>query len=56
MQKKLSEVVDGVGRECRDAQIVGARCTLSLGKVFEVDAGQVEEGIFVERCEFLLRL
>jgi hypothetical protein len=56
VQEKLAEVVDGVGDQSGDAEVIGARDALRFGKVFEVDTGQVEKGVFVERGEFLLSL
>lgn len=56
MQEKLSEVVDGVGDQSGDAEVIGAGDALRFREIFEVDTGQVEKGIFVERGEFLLSL
>lgn len=56
MQQELAEVVDRVGDEGGNAEVVGAGDTFALRELFEVDAGQVEEGIFVEGGEFLLGL
>lgn len=56
VQQELAEVVDRVGDEGGNAEVVGAGDTFALRELFEVDAGQVEEGIFVEGGEFLLGL
>lgn len=56
MQEKLAEIVDGVGDQSGDAEVIGARDALGFGEVFEVDAGQVQESVFVERGEFLFSL
>lgn len=56
VQEELAEVVDGVGDEGGDAEVVGAGDALGFGEVLEVDAGQVEEGVFVKGGEFLLGL
>jgi hypothetical protein len=56
VQEKLSEVVDGVGDQSGDAEVIGAGDALRFREIFEVDTGQVEKGIFVERGEFLLSL
>lgn len=56
VQQELTEVVDRVGDESGNAEAVGAGDTFALGEPFEVDTGQVEEGVFVEGGEFLLGL
>ena len=56
VQKQLAKVVDGIGDEGGDAEVVGARDALAFWKFFEVDAGQVQEGVFVEGSEFLFSL
>ncbi|KAJ5082902.1 hypothetical protein N7532_011945 [Penicillium argentinense] len=56
VQEELAKVVDGVGDQRSDTEVVGAREALVFGEVFEVDAGQVQEGVFVERGKFLFSL
>lgn len=56
VEEKLAEVVDGVGDQRGDAEVVGALGALFFLEVLEVDTGQVQEGVFVERGEFLLGL
>lgn len=52
VEEELAEVVDGVGDEGCDGEIVGARARFVGGEGFRVDAGEVEEGVFVEGGEF----
>lgn len=56
VEEKLAEVVDGVGDQRGDTEVVGTLGALVFLEVLEVDAGQVQEGVFVERGEFLLGL
>jgi hypothetical protein len=56
MQQQLAEVVDGVADEGGDAEVVGARLAVAQLEGADVDAGEVEEGVFVVGGEFVLRL
>ena len=56
MQEELAEVVDRVGDESCHAEVVGALGALARAEIFDVDAGQVEEGVLVVGGEFLLGL
>lgn len=56
VQQQLAEVVDRVGHERRDGEVVGAGLPLGGREVVEGDAGEVEEGVFVVRGEFVLGL
>ena len=51
MQQELAEVVDRVGDEGRDGEVVGARLALFGREVRHFDAGEVEEGVTVVVCE-----
>lgn len=51
VEEELAEVVDGVGDECGDAEVVGAAKTGVGGHVVEGNAGEVEEGRPVVRRE-----
>lgn len=52
VEEELAEVVDGVGDEGRDAEVVGAVLAVFEGERSDVDAGEVEEGVFVVCSEF----
>lgn len=56
VQQQLAEVVDRVGDQGGNAEVVGAGDTFALWELLEVDAGQVQQGVFVEGGEFLLGL
>ena len=56
VQEELAEVVDGVGDEGGDAEVVGAGVGLGGGELCDVDAGEVEEGVAVVGGEVLLGL
>ena len=47
MEEEFAEVVDGVGDEGGDAEVVGAGLGVGGGEGGDVDAGEVEEGVFV---------
>lgn len=51
VEEEFAEVVDAVGDEGRDAEIVCSRLGVGLCKRLEVDAGEVEEGVFVIGAE-----
>ena len=51
VQEELAEVVDAVGDEGGDAEVVGAGLGVRRGEGGEVDAGEVEEGVFVVGAE-----
>ena len=51
MEEELAEVVDAVGDESRDAEVVGAGLGVLFGEGGEVDAGEVEEGVFIVGAE-----
>lgn len=51
VEQELAEIVDGIGDEGGDAEIVGARLGVFEGERFEVDAGEVEESVFVVGAE-----
>lgn len=52
VEEELAEVVDGVGDEGCDAEVVGAVLAVFEGEGFDVDTGEVEEGVFVVCSEF----
>jgi hypothetical protein len=52
MQEQLAEVVDAVRNQRGDGEVVGPALALRRREVFEVDAGEVEEGVFVVGGEF----
>ena len=56
VQQQLAEVVDGVADEGGDGQVVGARLAVAQLEGADVDAGEVEEGVFVVGGEFVLAL
>lgn len=56
VQQQLAEVVDGVADQRGDGQVVGARLAVAQLEGADVDAGEVEEGVFVVGGEFVLRL
>ena len=43
MEQELAEVVDGVGDEGGDAEVIGAGLSLTKVKIGEIDAGKEEE-------------
>ena len=47
VQQELAEVVDGVGDQGRDAEVVGAGLEIGGGEGGEVDTGEVEEGVMI---------
>jgi len=47
VQQQLTEVVDRVGDQGGDAEVVGAGLGFGGGEGVEVDAGEVEEGVLV---------
>ena len=47
VEEELAEVVDAVGDEGRDAEVVGSGLPLALVEVGELYAGEVEERVFV---------
>ena len=47
MEEEFTEVVDGVGDEGGNAEVVGAGLGVGGGEGGDVDAGEVEEGVFV---------
>ena len=51
VQQELAEVVDAVRDEGGDAEVVGAGLGVVRGEGGEVDAGEVEEGVFVVGAE-----
>jgi hypothetical protein len=56
VKEKLAKVVDGVGDEGGDAEVVGAGLALAEVEVGEVDAGEEEERILVVGGELVLGL
>jgi len=56
VQQQLAEVVDAVGDEGGDGEVVGARLAVRGGEAGEVDAGEVEERVFVVRGELVFGL
>jgi hypothetical protein len=56
VEEEFAEVVDGVGDEGGDAEVVGAGLAVAEFEGADVDAGEVEEGVFVVGGEFVLRL
>ena len=51
MQQEFTEVIDGVRDQCCNAEVVSTGLSIGAGKSGEVDARQVEEGIFVVGAE-----
>lgn len=51
VHEEFAEVVDRVADQCCDAEVVSPRCPLSCGDVGQLDAGEVEKGVFVKGCE-----
>lgn len=51
VHEEFAEVVDCVADQGCDAEVVGSGCPFGLGDIGQVDAGEVEEGVFVEGCE-----
>jgi hypothetical protein len=41
VEKKLTEVVDGVGDKGSDTEVVGTASALGWGEVFKIDTGEV---------------
>jgi hypothetical protein len=56
VEEQLAEVVDGVGDEGGDAEVVGAGLALAEVEVGEVDAGEEEERVLVVGGELVLGL
>lgn len=56
VEEKFAEVVNGVGDKRGDAEVVGASLAFAKVEVCKVDAGEVEERVFVVRCEFVFPL
>lgn len=56
VEEELAEVVDGVGDEGCDAEVVGAALGFFRGEGGEVDAGEVEEGVAVVGGEVMFCL
>ena len=56
VQQEFAEVVDRVGDEGGDAEVVGARARFRAREGFEIDAGEVEEGVAVVGGEVVLDL
>ena len=56
MEQELAEVVDGVGDEGCDAEVVGARLSVSGCESGEINACEVKEGVFVVSAEILVCL
>lgn len=56
VEKELSKVVDGVGDEGSDAEVVGTRLALAELELADVDTREIEEGVFVICRELVLGL
>jgi hypothetical protein len=56
VQEKFAEVVDRIGDECSNGEVVGARLAFFGCKIIDGNACKVEEGIFVIGGEFLFGL
>ena len=56
MEEKLAKVVDGVGNEGGDAEVVGTRLALAELELGHVDTGEIEESILVVCGELVLGL
>lgn len=52
VQEELAKVVDGLAEQGGDGEVVGAFLLLGGAEVGDVDAGEVEEGVFVVGGEF----
>lgn len=47
VEEELAKVVDGIGDEGGDAEIVGTRLALAQLEFGDVDTGEVQEGVFI---------
>lgn len=54
VQQQLSKVVDGVGDEGGDAEVVGAGLAVAEFQVVEVNAGKEQQGVLVVCGELVL--
>lgn len=52
VKEEFAKVVDGVGDEGGYAQVVCSSGAIFLCQVFDLDTGEVKEGIFVVGSEF----
>jgi len=56
VEKELAEVVDGVGDESGNAEVIGTSLAFAKVKIGEVDAGEEEERILVVCRKLVLGL
>lgn len=56
MEEELAEVIDGVGEQSGEREVVGALSGFFGREGFGIDAGEVEERVLIEGGEFELGL